>query len=131
MASAGDYPDDLCRVVVLTKDGDVFRGIYDGYGRVRLAGGGTVEVANFIGARGKMVAARFYKGETFEQLGKSNHEPGQGCFHNQADVEAWYKKGGFPTYKAYCKAFDKCCEEAPFLLETISAVKTGGQPIKK
>jgi hypothetical protein len=54
----------------------------------------------------KFVAERFYKGESFAQLGKSGNEPGQGQFHDAALVKRWYKEGGFKSYRDYVNAYN-------------------------
>ena len=114
MASTS-WGTDYSSVVMLSKDGSIVRGIYDGYGRLETELG-EIAVYDKMGDGGKddakMVHSRFYKGEKFADLGPSHHEPGQGHFHVAARLKEWFAKGGFPSYKDYCRAFEAAMDGA-------------------
>lgn len=101
------WPEEFCKVTVLTESGDVFRGVYDGYGRVVTQFGSEVELDDSVVTRGgiKFVLTKFYKGEKFGDLGKSHNDPGQGHFHDEEKIKEWYTKGGFPSAKEYYRAY--------------------------
>jgi len=99
-------------VVALFQNGDKITGTYDGYGRLDISGGaGRIEYIFPAVNEGsvKLVLNKFYKPEedTFESVERNEHDPGQGHFHDPKKVAAWYAKGGFKTYKAYCNAYKK------------------------
>jgi len=70
------------KVVVLFKNGDRISGDYDGYGRV-----GGVELVDFPDSAFKVVISKYYNGESFDELGPNRHEPGQGYFYSDEDLE--------------------------------------------
>ena len=72
-------------VVVLFKDGSVVKGSYDGYGRV--FGDAHVELVDYPESQWRMVITRYYNGETFDQLAPNGHDPGQGFFYDDEDLE--------------------------------------------
>ncbi len=106
MASTS-WGDDYSKVVVLSKSGSIFRGLYDGYGRVLTPEGIDVELddGEVMGGKIKLVAGKFYSGESYDEIGCSGSDPGQGHFHDQDKVEEWYANGGFPTRKDYRDAY--------------------------
>jgi hypothetical protein len=105
MASTSwEGPPEMCQVVVLKKDGSSFQGSYDGYGRVS---GVEVDYEDLESGQVKYVLQKFWNGETFDQLGNSHNDPGQGHFHNAAKVMRWYAQGGFPSYKDFIKAYNR------------------------
>lgn len=63
------------QVVLVLKNGRPHKGDYDGYGR---AGGEDTDIGGETGS--KLVLARYWKGETWEQLGKNESDPNQGSF---------------------------------------------------
>lgn len=82
-------PDDLgmCTVVAVHSNGERFEGVYDGYGRVD-----GEEVGDDI-HRGtlKLVLKQFHNPATsFDSLGPSGHEPGQGYFHDWEFIRGAY-----------------------------------------
>lgn len=106
MASTS-WPEEYCRVAVVSKDDSVLRGTYDGYGRV-FGEFGEVEIdyENILSGRIKMVAERFYKGERWADIPNKSHDDiDQGHFHDEDKIEAWYKKGGFASYREYVDAY--------------------------
>lgn len=74
-------------VVALYPNGDRIRGSYDGYGRV-----GGREILDDMDRPGgaKLVLAEFFANEKYDSLGTSNHEPGQGYFHDEAFINAMF-----------------------------------------
>ena len=107
--SWGGIPDAY-KVVLLFKNGDRVTGSYDGYGRVHTDGGATVDdIYDSIEKKTvKMVLQKFCTPEdTFKTVGKNHHEPGQGHFHDATKVRRWHAQGGFPTYGAYSKAYNR------------------------
>jgi len=107
MASTA-WGSEYSGVVMLSKIGTVIHGFYDGYGRLDTELGElTIYEAMGEGDPGdaKMVLKRFYAGEKFDDLGPSRNDPGQGHFHDLAFVMAWFTKGGFTSYAAYCNAY--------------------------
>ena len=100
------YPA-LSEVVALLPDGQVVRGLYDGYGRV--AGEDLVH-----GKRGgwqwpkvKMVLAKNYNGETYNELPRSGDELAQGYFMSNEFLDYCLEVGSFKTRGEYVKAFNK------------------------
>lgn len=95
-------------VVMLSKIGTVIHGVYDGYGRLDTELG-ELTIYEVMGEGApddaKLVLKRFYAGEKFDDLGPSFSDPGQGHFHDPVLVEAWFTKGGFTSYTAYCNAY--------------------------
>jgi hypothetical protein len=77
----------MTEVKVLYPNGDRISGTYDGYGRVD----GTDIVDD---KDAKFVLAAFYKGENYEELGVSGHEPGQGYFHDEGFIESMFWHAG-------------------------------------
>lgn len=106
MASVS-WGDDYSKVVVLGKNGDMFRGTYDGYGRVCTLDGMEVELddGDILSGKVKLVSGLFYAGETHGALPPSKTDPGQGHFHDSDRIGAWYARGGFPTWEDYRDAY--------------------------
>jgi hypothetical protein len=106
MASTS-WGDSFSSVVVLSEDGNIFRGSYDGYGRVFTSDGMEVELndSSIMSGKVKLVSGSFYKGEKFSSLEKSRNDPGQGHFHDPDKVEKWYSLGGFPSWQDYRDAY--------------------------
>lgn len=102
MASTS-WGDEYSGVVILGESGSMVRGIYDGYGNVLTPEGMEVEIDfdSVLSGKLKMVSARFYKGDKYEDLPSSKTDPGQGHFHDEDKVRDWYAKGGFSTWKEY------------------------------
>ena len=74
-------------VVVLFKNGDRISGRYDGYGRVD-----GFELVDLDESRWRMVIRRYYNEETFDQLPQNKHDPGQGWFYNDDELEQFFGK---------------------------------------
>ena len=108
------WDEKYSKVVVLDEDGSKLKGIYDGYGRV-MGNIGEVELdyADVEGGNVKLVLQKFYNGESFEALGKSHSDPGQGHFHDEEKIEAWYKQGGFKDYKDMILAYNSPGSSVP------------------
>lgn len=98
---------EFSRVHLLTRDGGNMQGHYDGYGRLDLDDGGTLEDLDdpVLAGKWKLVLSKFYRGEKFDELDRSFHEPGQGHFHDSTLVEKWFAQEGFPSYHAYVDAY--------------------------
>jgi hypothetical protein len=75
------------KVIVLFENGDRIRGSYDGYGRVD-----GLELLDYSESRWRMVIEDFYNGESFDQLPKNKHDPGQGWFYDDSDLEQFFGK---------------------------------------
>jgi hypothetical protein len=101
------WPEKYSRVVVLDDEGNKILGSYDGYGNVDTQTGAEIELddSSILSGQTKLVLNAFYTGETFEDLGRSNSDPGQGHFHNEEAIELWYARGGFASYQEYLGAF--------------------------
>lgn len=99
---------DLSDVVALLPNGSRIVGSYDGYGRI----GPISLIDDGIFEDAKFVLKRFYNGESFEELGESHNELGQGYFHDDDLLHAWLKQGGFKTYKDYVEAYNKVDDDA-------------------
>jgi hypothetical protein len=101
------WPEKYSRVVVLDDEGNKFSGSYDGYGIVITRAGAEIELddSSILSGKTKLVLRKFYDGETFEDLGRSNNDPGQGHFHNEDKIELWYARGGFASYREYLGTF--------------------------
>ena len=85
--AVGQGPFDFAsRVVVLFKNGDRLSGTYDGYGRVD-----GYEIVDYPESTWRMVIEQYYNGETFDQLECNGHEPGQGFFYSDEDLEVIFK----------------------------------------
>jgi hypothetical protein len=99
----------LTRVTLLRKGRSPVDGTYDGYGRFSPCdiNKRTLEIGykNMEAGRSKWVLTEFYDGETFEVLGKSCHEPGQGHFHDPRNLLKWLRAGGFDTQEQYEAAY--------------------------
>lgn len=74
-------------VVVLFKNGDRISGRYDGYGRVD-----GFELVDLDESRWRMVIRRYYNEETFDQLPQNKHDPGQGWFYDDADLDEFFNE---------------------------------------
>jgi len=103
------WPEKYSRVVVLDGEGNKFSGSYDGYGNVITRDGSEIELDPYgdsiLSGKTKLVLKEFYNGETFEDLGRSNSDPGQGYFHDEDKIELWYARRGFASYREYLGAF--------------------------
>lgn len=91
---------ELNEVVALLPDGRVFEGAYDGYGCV----GGANLQQEFDEV--KLVLKSRYAGESFEDLGVSIREPGQGYFLNYEFLRECLKRGSFATPNEYESFFE-------------------------
>lgn len=104
----GDF-EDLTEVVLLTERGNFsVRGTYDGYGNIEATNLIDTGLSDLLDSgRAKMVLAKFYdpKVDTYDNLGKSQFEPGQGYFHNEEFVLKCIEAGGFASYEGYCLAY--------------------------
>lgn len=69
-------------VVVLFKNGDRISGTYDGYGRVN-----GHEIIDYSESTWRMVIRKYHNGETFDQLPQNKHDPGQGYFYSDEELE--------------------------------------------
>jgi hypothetical protein len=102
--------DDLTSIVVLYPNGDKLEGIYDGYGRV-MAGDDEISIMEDCGSDEwdavKFVLSKYYDGETYDQLGESGRELGQGFFMNDDFLNFCIKKGKFKDYAEYKRKFNK------------------------
>jgi hypothetical protein len=107
LASTSWGENEYSRVHILCRDGSIMQGYYDGYGRIDLASGGTLEEFDdaILSGQWKLVLSKFYAAETFAELGVSRHEPGQGHFHDNEKIEKWHDQQGFPSYQEYVQAF--------------------------
>jgi hypothetical protein len=101
------WPEKYSRVVVLDDEGNKFSGSYDGYGNVITRAGAEIELDDnsILSGQTKLVLKEFYNGETFEDLGRSNSDPGQGHFHDEKAIDLWYARCGFVSYREYLDAF--------------------------
>jgi hypothetical protein len=88
-------------VVALLPDGRKVEGSYDGYGRVE-----GVELHDDWD-RVKLVLQEHYQGETYDQLGKSGDELGQGYFMSREFLHHCLQHGPFKDRAAYTRAFKK------------------------
>lgn len=116
MANTSWGNNEMTAVVLVFKDKrkEPVAGHYDGYGRLECADGEVLEDLyheldlfndDKPKPKAKLVLAKFWKGETFGQLGENHNDPGQGHFHNSDPLKKWFEQGGFDTYEAYCKAY--------------------------
>lgn len=69
-------------VIVLFEDGSHIVGSYDGYGRVD-----GFELVDYDESRWRMIIKKYYNGESFDQLPKNKHDPGQGWFYDDTDLQ--------------------------------------------
>lgn len=101
------WPEKYSRIIVLDEDGNKFAGSYDGYGNVFTQAGAEIELDDSAihAGRTKLILKSFYDGETFEDVGQSKHDPGQGHFHDEGKIELWYSRGGFPSHREYVEAY--------------------------
>lgn len=98
--SWSDKPD-FTQVVVVCRDGSVIRGAYDGYGRVE-----GLDISEHVSVLGgadeaRIVLAKYYAGERFEDLPPNANEIGQGHFHDEVFIEHLEKVGPLPSVAAY------------------------------
>jgi hypothetical protein len=114
--AAASWPErpDWSEAVVLTSDGAVLKGRYDGYGAVQgQEGVARIAREDVASGRTKLVLGSAYGGETFSGLkGRSHPDPGQGHFHDEAFLETAHANGGFATFEAYEAAYDLSIEQA-------------------
>lgn len=96
----GEEQPERCEAVLITEDGLVLRGLYDGHGR--LAGR---DIRPFIDRGGKVVLASYYDGESWEELGPSHPDPGLGFFHDNAFLDTVYGHNGFVDFETYRQAY--------------------------
>ncbi len=107
-----DHP--FTQVVLINKDGIVAEGAYDGYGRIFGREDEDVFEMNdggFFGfiENGKMkfvLKSHYDPNDSFDSIGKSNDDPGQGHFHNEDFIEACRVVGGFSSYEDYKAAYE-------------------------
>ena len=69
-------------VIVLFKNGDRLSGSYDGYGRVN-----GYELVDVPESSWRMVIRKFYNGEAFDELFPNKHDPGQGFFYSDEELD--------------------------------------------
>jgi hypothetical protein len=69
-------------VVVLFKNRNRITGTYNGYGCI-----GEVELLDWPEDSWRMVIKKYYNEETFDELSRNKHDPGQGFFYNDEDLE--------------------------------------------
>lgn len=71
----GERENVASHAVLLMPNGDRLTGVYDGFGNL-----GSHEIGDLMDSqKGKLVLKHFYKGEGYDQLGKSRPDPAQGC----------------------------------------------------
>lgn len=78
-------------VVVIFNDGDRITGTYDGYGRIYDRRGTEIDLMDYQESCWRMVIQKFYNNESFEQLEKNHHEPKQGFFWDDDQLEKVFK----------------------------------------
>ena len=88
-------------VAALRPNGEIFKGVYDGYGRV-----GDVELTDDW-EEVKLVLLSNYDNETFHDLGKSKTELGQGWFMDDQFLLFCSLRDSFKSYAEYKKYFKK------------------------
>jgi hypothetical protein len=96
-------------VVALYPDGRKLEGSYDGYGRV----GGQDLMTEYTESEWKkikFVLQNKYEGETYDSLGKSGNELGQGYFMAKKFLHHSILKGSYKDYAEYKKTFKKLAE---------------------
>jgi hypothetical protein len=93
-------------IVALTPDGNVLEGVYDGYGRVN-----DVDILEDMNMddwnKVKFVLRDSYKGEKYNELGKSRDELGQGWFMDTQFLLFCAMRDKFKDYAEYKKYFKK------------------------
>lgn len=97
-------------VVLLSKSENPIKGDYDGYGRICTEEGEEIAIDwdAMDSGETKLVLQEFYSGESYKDIvGISHNEPGQGHFHSEETIKAWFAQGGFPTHKDFLDAFQK------------------------
>lgn len=80
-AVSGSEYDFLSKVVVLFEYGDKLTGTYDGYGCVN-----DYDLVD-TQRRWKMVIAKWYANETYDDLMGNDNDPGQGYFYGDDDLK--------------------------------------------
>lgn len=103
-----NYPE-FFEVVVLYPNGKKIEGTYDGYGNVDGVSLCGEEYDHKLWEKLKFVLKKHYAGETYEELGKSRDELGQGHFMAEDFIKycAIVQSDGFKSYDAYKRAFKK------------------------
>lgn len=109
-----DHP--FTQVVLFDKDGVLAEGTYDGYGRIFgtcRSGGDVLELVDggYYGLieEGELkLVLKLYSdpSDSFETLGRSGYDPGQGHFHDEDFIEACSVVGGFSSFEDYEAAYD-------------------------
>jgi len=102
------YPE-FFTVVVLFPDGKKVEGAYDGYGRVGDVNLLPERYDHKLWEGLKFVLKTHYAGESYDELGKSRDELGQGHFMSEDFIKycAIVQRNGFKSYDAYKRAFKK------------------------
>ncbi len=105
---------ELASVIVLYPDGRKLEGDYDGYGRIIVDGKEVpifdIDTEGFVGKHWddvKFVIRKYYEGETYDQLGKSGRELGQGFFMSNNFLIHCVVKGKFKSYAEYKRKFNQ------------------------
>lgn len=107
----GTFAPRLCRVVMLSPEGDRITRDYDGYG--------CGDVLDFDEC--KMVLADAYQNESFGQLGESPYEPGQGIFHSRGLIAVLKETPSLPSHQAYARLYkDYDSEESRITLQLLN-----------
>jgi hypothetical protein len=107
----GRFAPRLCRVVMLSPEGDRITRDYDGYG--------CGDVLDFDAC--KMVLADAYQSESYGQLGESHYEPGQGVFHSRGMIAVLRETPSLPSHLAYTRLYkDYCSEESRIKLQLLN-----------
>lgn len=117
--SWGDHP--FTQVVLIDKDGVVAQGTYDGYGRIfgtRRSGEGGLDIVDegFYDRLGEgevkiVLKSHYDPNDSFESLGRSHSDPGQGHFHDDTFIEACREVGGFSSFDDYAAAYEHFADE--------------------
>lgn len=100
VAPSRDIPR-LNLVVALLPNGTRAQGPYDGYGRV----GGFDLQRDWD--RVKLVLSEYYRGEAYDELGRSGDEMAQGYFMSDQFLHHCLRNGPFKNRAAYMRAFKK------------------------
>lgn len=121
---AGELANDpeekaLAKATILLPNGDKMSGLYDGYGHL-----GHLDIGDLVEIEGaKMVLSCFHRGETYEQLGRSEWDPGQGAHHDWDLIKSAHSiinNGMQNIYDAHVLErgkWDKCHQEHEALAE--------------
>ena len=105
--TCSDKSKEFSVVIALLPNGGVRFGSYDGYGRVN--GESLVEddKGQWIWEKVKFVLSAHYKGEAYDELGKSGDEMAQGYFMSEEFLTYCKLHGPFKNRAGYVRAFKK------------------------